>query len=104
MGIERHLEHGRNAPGGRTARSGRPTFPIGTARLIEMDVGVDDTRKNHQISRVDGLVTIPHFTPDCGDGAVDNRDVGWALPGGKNDRAPTNDERAHRTSSMVISC
>ena len=104
MGVEGHLEHGRHAPGGRTARTGLPTFPIVTARLIEVDVRVDDTRKHHQISRVDGFVTIPHFTPDCRDGAVEDRDVGWALPGGKNDRTTPNDESAHRTSSMVISC
>ena len=104
VGIEGHLEHGRHAAGGGTARSGIPAFPVGAARFVEVDVRVDDARKNDEIPRVDGLVAIPHFTSDCGDGAVDDRDVGRALPGGKNHGATTNDERAHRTSSILISC
>src|SRR5256714_15547545 len=53
MRIRRHHGPGPSAAGCGRARSGRETFPVGPARLVEMNVGVDDAGENREMVRVD---------------------------------------------------
>src|SRR5438874_5951964 len=53
MRIQRHLKHGRCSAGRSRARTSGEAFPFRPARLVEMNVGVDDARENCQAARID---------------------------------------------------
>ncbi len=44
MTVERHVAHGRDPAGRRGSCAGDKAFPIGPARLVEVDVAVDHAR------------------------------------------------------------
>src|SRR2546421_7761945 len=52
MRIQRHLEHGRCSAGGSRARASLESFPFCPPRFVEMNVRVDDPRKDRQIARI----------------------------------------------------
>src|SRR6266545_775476 len=105
MRVERHFEDGRDAPGRRTARSRIPTFPLGAARLVEVDVGIDNARQDDQPGGVDDVFSIADLTADGADCAVRDGDVGGGLPCRKDGGAATDHEvRSSHTSSIVMSC
>ena len=55
MGIEGHLGHGRRAADCAGGRAGCPSFPIRPTWLIEVNMDVDDARKDMQPSGIDLL-------------------------------------------------
>ncbi len=50
--VERHVDERRHAAGCGRARRGREAFPVGAARLVEVDVRVDDARQDHEVADV----------------------------------------------------
>ena len=55
MGVEGHLGHGRRAADRAGGRAGCPAFPIGPPRLVEVNMDVDDARKDVQPAGIDLL-------------------------------------------------
>src|SRR6266513_4285045 len=104
MRVERHLEDGRDPACRGPAGAGLPALPIGPAGFVEVDVSVHDAGKHDEAARVEDLSGLVDLAAYRTDDAIAHRDVGDALTGWKDDGAATNDERAHRTSSIVISC
>ena len=51
--VERHVDDRRDAAGRGRARRGIEPFPVGAARLVDVDVRVDDARRDDEIAGVD---------------------------------------------------
>jgi hypothetical protein len=50
--VERHVDERRYAAGCRGARRCFEPFPVGAARFVDVDVGVDDARRNDEAAEV----------------------------------------------------
>ena len=55
MRIERHFENRGRSTRRSGARTGAESFPIGSARFVEMNMGIDHAGKNRQALRIDFL-------------------------------------------------
>src|SRR5437016_12942731 len=76
MRIERHVEDGCCATGGGSARACCESFPIRSARLIEVDVGVDHSGENQQLSCIDFFTGRPaQVFANCHEFSASNSDV-----------------------------
>src|SRR5438874_1938869 len=105
MGVQWHLEYGADTAPCRAAGAGFPSFPLGAAGLIEVDVTVDDARKDNQAAGIDDFSTIRDLTADRCDDAIGDGNLGWLLASREDyGAAANNDGVAHRTSSITISC
>ena len=58
MGVERHVEEQRAAARGQRAGTGFDALPISAARLVEMNVGVNDAGKDVQAGGVDDFAEV----------------------------------------------
>ena len=77
--VERHVEEQRAAAGRQRAAAGRRAFPLGAARLVEVQVHVDQAGQHEQAARIDLLARRPAApAPIVGDAPVLDRDVGRA--------------------------
>ena len=54
-GVQRHVEEQRAASGGERAAAGGGAFPFGAAGFVEMQVHVDEARKDGEAARIDFL-------------------------------------------------
>src|SRR5215213_8613019 len=93
MGVERHLGHGRRATDRAGGRAGCPAFPTAPPRFVEVNVDVDDARKDVQPA---GMYLLACHARDLGeylyDAAVTDRDVRDAGTIGSNNRATTHEK------------
>ena len=55
--VERHIDQRRMAPGGSGSRCSIKSFPLGASRVINVNVGINQTRKNCGLSEVVDLGT-----------------------------------------------
>src|SRR5437016_3491573 len=105
MGVERHLEDRGNAAARRTARPRLPSLPLGAARLVEVDVRINDAGEHDEAARVDDFVAALHFTSYGADGSIRDGNVGGLLASREDYGTGTYENGvAHRTSSITISC
>ena len=92
-GVERHVGEGRRAAGCKRPGSVVEPLPVGAARVVAVDVGVDDAGEDVQPVGVDRLPGAAlEVRPDLGDQAVADPDVA-ALGAARGDhRAAANQE------------
>ncbi len=50
--VERHVDQGRDAAGGRRARGGPEALPLGAARVVDVHVGVDEAGQQDVVAEV----------------------------------------------------
>ncbi len=104
MGVEGHLGHGRRAADRAGGRASCPTLPIGPPRLVEVNMDIDDTRKDVQSAGIDLLARRAR---DLGETSticpVADRDVRDADAIGCHDRATAHEkvESRHRGFSSA---
>src|SRR6185295_4659338 len=82
--VERHVNHRRDAAGGGRSCGRVESFPLRAARLVDMDVGVDNAWRNEKIAGVDDDVSGAsgrHIVEgaDGHDSSVLDLNGGWAL-------------------------
>src|SRR5580765_3065307 len=89
--VQRHVDDRRDATGRRRPRRGVEPLPIGAARLVDMDMGVNDARRDDEVA---GVVAIVHIAPvfvrsDASDRSVLDVDRGRADTIRQDDSAAT---------------
>ena len=77
--VERHVDERRHAAGGGRARRVLEAFPLGAARIVDVDVRVDEAREHDERTGVDARARRParrRVLADRGDPAVAHVDRG----------------------------
>ena len=90
--VERHVDERRDAARRRRARGGIKAFPLGASRFVDVDVCVDDARRNDEIADVDGLGSVDGFVvrANARDDAVLDLDRGRPLTVRQHDASAAN--------------
>jgi hypothetical protein len=92
--VERHVHERRDAAAGRGPRGRIEAFPLGTPRLVDMHVRVDQARRDHQVGHVEhsraGRVLACVFD-DAFDDAAGDVQRGRPLPFRQDDAVAAND-------------
>ena len=75
--VQRHVEEARATTGGEGRGAGRESLPLGPARIVEVDVRIDDAGEDVEAGGVDLRRGIAlELGADLGDQAVEDPDVG----------------------------
>jgi hypothetical protein len=87
MRIERHVKEHRAAARSQGARTGFDSFPLRATGFVEVNVGVNNTRKNVQARAIDLLTRLS--ASECSDLTFRNGEVRLTFASRSNDRSTT---------------